>query len=147
MAASVTVKIEGLSELGRALKALGDDVVLKTSRIATRAAANIIRDNAKRNAPVRTGALKDAIGVRRDTKLSTPGYEVMGVGVFKLTGKAKGAHKDEVSPAFYWRFVEFGTVKMSAKAFLRPAYDQSKTEAVDALVDVLGKGIERASKR
>ena len=35
--------------------------------------------------------------------------------------------------AFYARFVEFGTVKMAARPFLRPAFEAKKGEAVDAI--------------
>ncbi len=144
MAGSITVEVKGLKELGEALKGLGDEVTLRSSRAATRAAANLVRDAAKSRAPVLTGALKDAIAVRRDTKLSHPGFEIMGVGVFKLTGQNKKAHAGDIAPAFYWKFVEFGTVKMSAKPFLRPALDTHNQGAVTAMEEALTRGINRA---
>ncbi|MBP8101801.1 MAG: hypothetical protein KDG56_14715 [Ottowia sp.] len=48
--------------------------------------------------------------------------------------------------AWYWRFVEFGTVKMSAKPFLRPAFEGKKMEAVDAIKQRLAERVERAAQ-
>ena len=56
--------------------------------------------------------------------------------------------RDEVNSqdAWYWRFVEFGTVKMSARPFLRPAFDMKKHEAVTAIKTRLAQRIEQAAQ-
>ena len=46
--------------------------------------------------------------------------------------------------AWYWRFVEFGTVKMPARPFLRPAFEGKKREAVQAIKTRLSERIEQA---
>lgn len=46
--------------------------------------------------------------------------------------------------AFYGRFVEFGTARMAAKPFLRPAFDAAKGRANEAAQKVL---IERIKAR
>lgn len=46
--------------------------------------------------------------------------------------------------AFYWRFVEFGTSKMRARPFLRPAFDNNKDAINDTFIRVLSKGIDEA---
>lgn len=140
MADSVTVRVEGLSELGEAMRDLAFEVQDKLSRRATRAAAKVIERNAKGLAPVDTGNLRDAVGVRRDRKNSYPGYEVMAVGVFSK----KKLGKD--SPAYYWKFQEFGTVKMAAHSFLRKGYDEEKGDAAEVMGNTLGDGIERKTK-
>ena len=43
--------------------------------------------------------------------------------------------------AFYARFVEFGTVKMAARPFMRPAFEAKKGEAVDAIKAYLERRI------
>lgn len=146
--ASVTVKIDGLDKLGAAMKDLGFEVQNKLSRTAVRTASNLIRDTARSLAPIgedrggaqprKAGALRDAIGVRRDSRNSYPGFEVMAVGVF-----SKGGSKDKNNPQFYWRFVEFGTIKMGAQAFLVPAYDEDKSSASEKMANVLAVGIEK----
>lgn len=47
---------------------------------------------------------------------------------------------------FYAQFVEFGTAKMSARPFMRPAFDQNKERAVEVMKATLARGIERATK-
>lgn len=148
MANSVTVKIEGLDKLGAAMKDLGFEVQNKLSRAAVRGASNLVRDTVRSLAPVgvdrggaqprKAGALRDAIGVRRDTKNSYPGFEVMAVGVF-----SKGGSKDKNSPQYYWKFPEFGTIKMAAEPFLRPGYDEDKSSAAEKMANVLAVGIEK----
>lgn len=155
MASSVTVKVEGLKEIGDAMRDLGFEVQDKVSRQATRAAANLIRDAARAHAPMlkestpyRTrGALREAIGVRRDKKNSYPGFEVMAVGVFKISGKGFAGGKGDQSPAFYWKFVEFGTVKMQPQSFLRKGYDEDKSSAYEKMANALSTGIDKAVKK
>ena len=43
--------------------------------------------------------------------------------------------------------VEFGTVKMSARPFMRPAFDSKKTSAVDAIVTTMRGGISDEVKK
>ncbi|MNY41310.1 hypothetical protein D3C86_1761160 [compost metagenome] len=45
---------------------------------------------------------------------------------------------------FYAHFVEYGTSKMAAKPFMRPAYDQNKEKAVQAIKDRISKRLEKA---
>jgi HK97 gp10 family phage protein len=42
-----------------------------------------------------------------------------------------------VTAAFYWRFIEFGTSRMAAKPFMRPAFDSSKQTAREAIKNKL----------
>jgi len=44
--------------------------------------------------------------------------------------------------AWYWRFLEFGTRKMAARPFLRPALESRRTQAVDAIKARLRQRIE-----
>lgn len=44
--------------------------------------------------------------------------------------------------AFYGRFMETGTKKMSARPHIRPAYESKKEQAARAMIDVLRKGME-----
>jgi HK97 gp10 family phage protein len=49
--------------------------------------------------------------------------------------------------AFYGRFLEFGTAKMAARPFLRPAFDARSGEALGIFMDRLRENIERARRR
>lgn len=48
--------------------------------------------------------------------------------------------------AFYGRFVEFGTSKMAAKPFLRPAFDAAQAKAVKAVQDRMNEEVKKAIK-
>ena len=44
--------------------------------------------------------------------------------------------------AYYWRFVEFGTVKMSARPFIRPSAEQEQAPMIKRISDA-GARMER----
>ena len=48
--------------------------------------------------------------------------------------------------AFYGRFVEFGTSKMAAKPFIRPAYDAARAKALQAAQDRMNAEVQKALK-
>jgi HK97 gp10 family phage protein len=101
----------------------------KTAMDRLEQAGEIIADRARALCPVDTGALKKSIRVRRlkgDPKLDVriyAGNRVEGGSMKK--GAARGA--------FYAHMVEYGTVKMPAKPFLRPALNGSKGQIMSAM--------------
>ena len=87
---------------------------------AVRAGANVIRDEARRKVPIKTGTLKKSIvSIQRKAQ--------NGQITFSVT-PSKGKPND----GWYAHFVEFGTSHSSAKPFLRPAFDQSNNESLEA---------------
>lgn len=161
MMSIVTVKIDGLQELQARFHKLRDDVQKKGAMQAVGGASKVTMEQAKRNVvanqSVRSGAMLNAIGTRRMTRASHPGLEMWAVGVFKgMTVKtyvpsAKNFRKmramktyDVEGPAYYWKFVELGTVKMDAKPFLRPAMREKQADARDVMIEKLRVWIERA---
>jgi len=105
------VKIEGINELEKLLKKIESSLREETMEKALLAAAEPIRAAASEKAPHRTGKLKENIISEINEK------EKMTVDV--------GPNRD----GFYGQFIEFGTSKMSAKPFLRPAFDGKKGTA------------------
>lgn len=77
------------------------------------AAGKILRDEAKRRAPVRTGYLRSKISAAKAGKNAA----------------------DVISAAPYAAYVEFGTSKMAPRAHLRPAIDASMDDMVAAIVE------------
>ena len=153
--ASVTVRINGLNQLQDSLAKLERKARNRISAKAMRKGGAIIRDKARENAPVltenvphrRAGTLKKAISSR--TKVGKNGKTntyiwVKGLSnkqVLKFKGKTgKNAAYNPRDP-FYWRFVEFGTSKMAAKPFMRPAFQQSKDKAAQAIISSLREEI------
>lgn len=97
---------------------------------AIRAGANVIRDEARLRAPKKTKELaKSIVSIKRRA-------EVRNQVKFSVT-PSRGKNKAG------WRahFIEFGTSKMSAKPFLRPAFEASENKSLDAAKDYIAKRI------
>ena len=50
-------------------------------------------------------------------------------------------------PPFWWRFVEFGTAKMAAKPFMRPAFDVSSQQALSLITNKLAAEVEKEAAK
>lgn len=120
MKQGLTYKIEGLDELTRKLKAMGDGVEGSLADVL-KAGAEPIRESASQKAPRRTGRLASHIIVTTDEKAALIGPD-----------KAR----------FYGMFQEFGTSHHAPQPFLRPALDEQKETAqriiADKIKEILG---------
>jgi HK97 gp10 family phage protein len=127
-------KFEGFKELADQLRALPAELVSRSGgplRAALQKSAKLIIDDAKGRAPKDTGVLQKGIRVKR---VPNPPAGV--------------TERVAIKPrAFYWHMVEFGTEKMPAQPFMRPAFEAKKVAVVEAFRDELGKAIQRAIKR
>lgn len=138
------VEIKGLSELKAALKELPKAIEQKCLKVAVMTGANVIKRAAQDLVVRRTGLIAKAIRIGFNKKESTPGKAVYHVFVsMKVKDKLKKITRD----AFYWRFLEFGTVKMSAKPFMRPAFDATNREAAEVIKGKLAERIEIEAAR
>ena len=157
MAKFESVQVQGLDQLAKALRELPQRVARNGLRAAVYAGAKVIRDEAKLQAPVATGdlganqpppgTLKRSVIMKQIPELSGAQNQTFFVTVrhgkqYRKQGKKGNLSQD----AWYWRFVEFGTVKMSARPFLRPAFDMKKHEAVTAIKTRLAQRIEQAAQ-
>lgn len=85
----------------------------------------------------RTGVTKKSVRRRRLNKKSKNKHRAsVGIYMHKGTGKTHGS-------AYYWRFIEYGTKKMPATPFIRPAYHNHEAEAVDRFKSRLAKSIKK----
>ena len=142
-----SVQIKGLDALAKALKELPDRVAKNGLRAAVYAGAKVIRDEAKLQAPVATGTMKRAVILKQIPELSNKNKQTFFVTVRQGKKYRKQGKKGNLSQdAWYWRFVEFGTVKMSARPFLRPAFDMKKNDALTAIKTRLAERIEQAAR-
>ena len=157
MAKFESVQVQGLDQLAKALRELPQRVASNGLRAAVYAGAKVIRDEAKLQAPVATsdlganqpppGTLKRSVIMKQIPELSGAQKQTFFVTVrhgkkYRKQGKKGNLSQD----AWYWRFVEFGTIKMSARPFLRPAFDMKKHEAVTAIKTRLAQRIEQAAQ-
>lgn len=151
------VNVTGFKELREALLKLPKEIQGKPLASAVSAAAKVVQDEAKKNSPLKTGKLRDNV-VRYKAKKYSNAYQVTyHVGMKKewlafadnvknrRSGRAgKKYSRDKI---YYWRFHEFGTVKMPARPFFRPAFESTKSEQLDTMQKRLAKAIEAARKK
>ncbi|NBP38571.1 MAG: HK97 gp10 family phage protein [Betaproteobacteria bacterium] len=157
MARVQTVRIEGLAQLDRALRELPQRIANRGLRASVYAGAKVIRDEARSRAPKAAqslgpkqpppGTLKRSVIMKHIRELSGGGRQTFYVLVrhgkkYRNQGKRGNLSQD----AWYWRFVEFGTRKMAARPFLRPALESRRREAVDAIKERLTQRIEIEAK-
>lgn len=125
MAAESTT-VQGVGDLKAKLAEIPRAMRRRVLRNALAAGARLVRDESKRVAPVlsaqravpyRTpGTVRNAIRVRTSKQATRAGD----VGVFVNVKPAKAGARGAKNPRdpFYWRFLEFGTRRMSARPFL-----------------------------
>lgn len=133
--ASNTVTVSGLADLEKRLTALSADMGGKIARGATSAGARVIQKEAQRLAPVLTGAGKKSIVVKRNTRTQLAAEYAVGW---------KKPKKKGDPDAWYMRIVELGSVKMTPRPHMRPAFDGKKAAAVDKIAEVLKKRLDKA---
>lgn len=150
--------ITGLKELQDALKQLPDRIAKNVLRGAVSAGATVIRKEAQAKAPVYTGSvskghpppgtLKRSIVQKQIKELSSLFKQIFYVTVRKGKKYQKqGKDGAKSQDAFYAKWVEFGTSKMAALPFLRPAFEAKKEAAVMAIKDYLAKRIPEEAKK
>ena len=153
MSDELEVKITGLSELEERLKQLPSKLGKRIVRRCLRAGANVIRQAMIDRAPKRTGFLAEHFSIK--TKLGRhdeiSGQAFVGPNTMQypqeeakrvmkmLFDKVKTTAR--VSAANVARWLEFGTRKMSGKHFMTIAYETSKQEALDKMLEELRDGI------
>lgn len=154
--------VHGLKETVAALRALPSQFASKNGgpmRAALFKAAKPMRDDAIARAPVDTGNLKANVYLYRDRNPAAVGANeryIIGVRQKRRKyartqlnrrlgriGKSFALRGD----AYYWWFVEFGTEKMTAHPFLRPAFESGKAAFVSTFAAELAKGVNAAARR
>jgi len=137
-----TLQLTGFKELAAALRELPDRVAKNALRTAVSAGASVIRKEVRSRSPVDTGLLKKHMYQKQIRELSSAESQTFFVGVRKV--KSKDGVK-QPSP-FYWRFLEFGTSKLPAKPFLRPAFEMQKDNAIKAIGKKLDERIQKYAR-
>lgn len=125
MTGKFSVTIDGGEELKRRLEAMGDKS-LAIAKDAILEGAEIVRQEASRRAPRRTGNLAANIVVG-EPKGEKPGELAVVI----------GPNKD----AFYGLFLELGTSKMAARPFLVPALKATKKQVQETVAAALRRGL------
>lgn len=141
------MNLTGFREMAAKMRELGPRVARNTLRRATSSGAAVIRNDVRARAPTDTGEMKRDIQIKRsrDTngEMSAKYAVYVRVGAkSRLSGRARNVAKD----SFYWIFNEFGTAKMAANPFMRPAFEAQKQAAVNKIGETLDEGIQKAAR-
>jgi HK97 gp10 family phage protein len=137
----VEIHIEGLDELQANLERLGTETAKRLLGAALKDNANMVRDAIVEAAPRDTGFLADHFDVKlraeREDIAATAfigpskrNYPYRGE-TFKFLKKKFGR---TVAVASVARFLEFGTHKMAARPFMRPAWERIREVVLDNFI-------------
>ncbi|HEY8593308.1 MAG TPA: HK97-gp10 family putative phage morphogenesis protein [Sphingomicrobium sp.] len=152
-------QLQGFDELAAALASLSRGVERNVLKRAGVRAMGIVVERAQSLVPVRTGALRGSIMIETKTlrdagfraawaQAKREGRSTRGIRAEK---GAKGSVRVQVvaggQGARHATLIEFGTSKMAARPFLRPAFDNTSNMVLSSLYDALGTEIDKAVKR
>ncbi|MDQ7965660.1 HK97 gp10 family phage protein [Pseudomonas plecoglossicida] len=153
MADGVEFSILGLDGLLGKLSAVSVDVRHKGGRAALRKAAQVVVQKAKEGAEriddKATGrSISDNIALRWNGRLfKRTGDLGFRIGVLHGAVLKDGGDLSSNAPTPHWRLIEFGTEKMPAAPFMRPALADSINEVTNTFVTEYEKAIDRAIRR
>ncbi|AJA49531.1 phage protein, HK97 gp10 family [Clostridium pasteurianum DSM 525 = ATCC 6013] len=126
---SASFDVDGFESLMSKLQSMGKEGTKIEDEALQKAAEPILVD-AKNSAPVRTGKLRDGLKISKAKKSKD--------GKYVLVGTDK---KDKDAP-FWATFIEFGTSKMPAQPFLRPAFEKNKKQVFEIIKEEIAKKVE-----
>lgn len=144
---SFDMTIKGADELDRKLSQMEPKIAKKHMAKALRAGAKLVLQATRARVPVLTGALKQSLAVRVGKRKR--GRKEQSIQVLIDTKKVPELvtiGKDG-KRYFYPAAIEYGTRRMAAKPFMRPAFDASKMEALNATMIALRNAIDQEATK
>ena len=119
----------------------------KATRPAAQAGAQVFYEEVKQRVPVSAKA-HSTKGKKQTFTPGTLRKAIYQAFADKESGDGKASYRISwnKSHAFYGRFVEFGTSRMAAKPFLRPAYDAARAKALQAVQERMAAEVRKATK-
>lgn len=127
------------------------DIITKAAkegvRPAAQAGAQVFYEEVKQRVPVSAKA-HSTKGKKQTFTPGTLRKAIYQAFADKESGDGKASYRISwnKSHAFYGRFVEFGTSRMAAKPFLRPAYDAARAKALQAVQERMAAEVNKATK-
>lgn len=112
------IQLSGFDEFARMAKTLAPRQARNLARSTTQAVASQIAKKMKQVAPKDEGTLRKAIKAKRRRMRGD-----IAISDVRIEHGARARHD-----AWYWHFIEFGTVKQAPKPFIRPAIDAIQPE-------------------
>lgn len=138
---AMRMELKGARELEQALEALGKQTATRIGRKAVRDSAKHLQASLILTAPYRPGARPKRSGqyghLRDNLKVVTVRAKKPGLLLYRVS----------TGDAFWGNFLEFGTVNLAPRPWMRPAVDREKTAIVNMQIRTLGDGIDKAARR
>ena len=139
--AAISIQVTGMPELQRILSELPDKIQMKFVKHGMKAAGKILLDGVKRRVPVRSAALKESIVLRAmrpkkrrfGFKVETPTREELA----KFQPTPEEMKNVMVNEGYYPMVLEYGSARMKAKPYLRPAMDELTPEMIQIFTEDL----------
>lgn len=147
------MKIEGLKNLEKQLKALAEESRPKVMRAAVRDAFKPVLESARAKAPVDTGELRAGIVLataRQDNTVAAGlviANDTTAHKQARVAAAAFGEAQTGGAPARRWHLTELGTRTQAAQPFLRPALDENAAAVAERLKQAMQKRIQKALKK
>lgn len=147
------VRVEGLHELSKALEQFEERIKGQITTDALKAGGKLIEGTARQRAPVLQVAAKDAKHARRlpgVLRAAITSYAIRWNEVIvRVRNKPyifdeKNGGRRPRNPNYWW-LVEFGTSKMAARPFLRPAFESQKMAAMLVIKAEMERGVALAA--
>jgi HK97 gp10 family phage protein len=140
------LQVRGLDVLKARFATLKAETAAEVVAQAARKAFEPVLAAARSGAPVDTGLLRDSLKLQVVRPKGGGAVVQVGLKVTSGPGSQKPGRK-ALPPSRRWHFVEFGTRKMAAHPFLRPALESNAQAVLDILRGELAKGIARAVRQ
>jgi HK97 gp10 family phage protein len=146
-------ELKGIDELLGKFASIKNDVKYKGGRFALRKAANLVANAAKTSAatiddPATGRSIQSNIAVRFSNRtFKRSGNLMFRVGVLHGAQLKIGGDISPKAPTPHWRLIEFGTEKMSAQPFMRPALENNIGAATNEFIGQYKKAIDRSIKK
>lgn len=138
MAASGGIKVEGIKELDKILNQMAPRAARNLMRSTIQGVASEIAKESRRKAPKDSGTLRKAIKAKRK-RARNPDKPFSDV----IVTHGNSAKHD----AFYWRFIEFGSVNQPEHPFIRPSVDLMRPKIPEIMERQFAKKLEAMLKR
>ncbi len=144
--ANVEIKVDGLIDIEKALRNMGELAGGEELQKALGSAAKVIQGKAKDGIHVAVAPYETYSGRKVSPGWLKSQLVTKRVNRSQHTAQTIVCFKNSFD-AFFWRFLEFGTSKMRARPFLRKAFEAAKEDAVDRFKDRLKARIDKAKKK
>lgn len=145
MPVTTTVRVEGLRELGEAMRTLSSDIANKVSQQATGSSAQVVKAAVKArmraNPSVDSGLLEKNVISKKIPKSQTylTSQHIVTIRKRDYPKQRGKARRNTRQVAMY---LEYGTVKMTSEPSIGPGFETSKTKALDAITGKLRQRLD-----